>query len=117
MAAAQSPWGSFETRVLHFRFKKTLLKNRKWKDKDQSNAQFSFCGGREAFHQENRPLRNSTLFSLWQSAWPVLKPRQQSFCWIFRYILRSMAKEIAFLKGNVCILYILYIFLFGAKEN
>ena len=42
MAPAQSPWGSFETRVLHFRFKKTLLKNRKWKDKDQRNAQFSF---------------------------------------------------------------------------
>ena len=39
------------------------------------------------------------------------------FCWIFRYILRSMAKEITFLKGNLCILYILYIFVFGAREN
>ena len=32
-----------------------------------------------------------------------MQPRQWSFCWIFRYILHSMAKTITFLKGNLCI--------------
>ena len=31
-----------------------------------------------------------------------MQPRQWSFCWIFRYILHSMAKTITFLKGNLC---------------
>ena len=39
-------------RVLHFRVKNTPLKDKKWKEKVQKNAQLSFCGGREAFHQE-----------------------------------------------------------------
>ena len=30
----------------------TPLKDKKWKEKVQKNAQLSFCGGREAFHQE-----------------------------------------------------------------
>ena len=29
------------------------------------------------------------------------QPRQWSFCWIFRYILLSMAKKITFLEGNL----------------
>ena len=52
MAAAQSPCGGFKTRVLHFSVKNTLLIDKRWKDKVQKNAQFLFCGGREAFHQE-----------------------------------------------------------------
>ena len=32
--------------------KNTPLKDKKWKEKVQKNAQLSFCGGREAFHQE-----------------------------------------------------------------
>ena len=32
-----------------------------------------------------------------------MQPRQQSFCWIFMYILHPMAKTITFLKGNLCI--------------
>ena len=32
-----------------------------------------------------------------------MQPRQRSFCWIFRYILHSMAETITFLKGNLCI--------------
>ena len=32
-----------------------------------------------------------------------IQSRQRSFCWIFRYILHSMAKTISFLKGNLCI--------------
>ena len=47
MAAAQSPCGGFKTRVLHFKVKNTLLKDKKWKVKVKNNAQFSFCGGRK----------------------------------------------------------------------
>ena len=32
-----------------------------------------------------------------------MQPRQWSFCWIFWYILHSMAKTITFLKANLCI--------------
>ena len=52
MAAPRSPCRCFETRVLHFKVKNTPLKDKKWKEKVQKNAQLSFCGGREAFHQE-----------------------------------------------------------------
>ena len=52
MAATRSPCDGFNTRVLHFRFRNILLKDKKWKEKVQKNAQFSFSGGKEAFHQE-----------------------------------------------------------------
>ena len=52
MAATRSPCGGVKTRVLHFKVKNTPLKDKKWKEKVQKNAQFSFCGGRGAFHQE-----------------------------------------------------------------
>ena len=39
-------------RVLHFTVKNTPLKDKKWKEKVQKNAQLSFCGEKEAFHQE-----------------------------------------------------------------
>ena len=52
MAAARSPCRGFKTRVLHFKVKNTPLKDKKWKEKIQKNAQLSFCGEREAFHQE-----------------------------------------------------------------
>ena len=32
-----------------------------------------------------------------------MQPRQWSFCWIFRYILHSMAKTTTFLKRNLCV--------------
>ena len=52
MAATQSPCGGVKPRVLHVKVKNTPLRDKKWKEKVQKNAQFSFCGGREAFHQE-----------------------------------------------------------------
>ena len=52
MAAARSPCVGITTSVLHFKVKNTPLKDKKWNGKVQKNAQFSFCGGREAFHQE-----------------------------------------------------------------
>ena len=53
MAAARSPCRCFKTRVVHFRLKNTPLKwTKKWKEKVEKNAQRSFCGRREAFHQE-----------------------------------------------------------------
>ena len=52
LAAARSPCRYVKTGVLHFKVKNTPLKDKKWKEKVQKNAQLSFCGGREAFHQE-----------------------------------------------------------------
>ena len=52
MAAARSPCRCFKIRVLHFRLKNTPLKDKKEKEKVQKNGQLSFCGVREAFHQE-----------------------------------------------------------------
>ena len=55
MAVTRSPYGGVTTIVPHFKVKNTLLKDKKRKEKVQkkkNNAQFSFCGGREAFHQE-----------------------------------------------------------------
>ena len=52
MAATLSPCRCYKTRVLHFRVKNTPLKDIKWKEKVQKNAQLSFSGGREAFYQE-----------------------------------------------------------------
>ena len=52
MAAARSPCRCFKTIVLHFKVKNTPLKDKKWKEKVQKNAQLSFRGEREAFHQE-----------------------------------------------------------------
>ena len=43
------PRGGFKTRVLQFKDKNTPLKDKKWKEKVQKNAQFSFCGGRKLF--------------------------------------------------------------------
>ena len=48
MTAARSPCRSLKTRVLHFKVKNTLLKDKKWKEKVQKTAQLSFCGEREA---------------------------------------------------------------------
>ena len=42
----------FKTRVLHFKVKNTPLKDKNRKEKVRKNAQLSFCGEREAFHQE-----------------------------------------------------------------
>ena len=52
MAAARSLCRCFKTRVLLFKVKNTQIEDKKWKYKDPKNAQFSFCGGREAFRQE-----------------------------------------------------------------
>ena len=52
MATARSPCRCFKTRVLHFKVKNTPLIDKKWKENVQKNAQLSFCGEREAFHQE-----------------------------------------------------------------
>ena len=51
MAAARSPCRCFKTRAMHFKVKNTPLKDKKWKEKVQKNAQLSFCGEREVFHQ------------------------------------------------------------------
>ena len=45
------------------------------------------------------------------------QPRQRRICWIFRYILHSLAKKITFLKGNVCTYICFKDFFFGGKEK
>ena len=107
MAATQSPCGGVKPRVLHFKVKNTPWRDKKWKEKVQKNAQFSFCGGREAFHQE-------------------IVHRGIQYCFLYGgahglFWNATKAKKITFLKGNLCILKffidVLYIFLFSAKEK
>ena len=79
MAAARSPCRCFKTRVLDFKVKNTPLNDNKWKEKVQKNAQLSFCGGREGFHQEIVLRRiQPGLFSSQRRAWSVLKCNQAS---------------------------------------
>ena len=81
MAAERSPRGCFKTRVLHFKVKNTPLKDKKRKEKVQKNAQLSFCGKREAFHQEI-VLRG--IQPCFLTAEPMvcfeMQPSQRSFC-------------------------------------
>ena len=70
MAAARSPCGGFKTRVLHFKLRYTV-KRQKMYSGSSKNAQFSFC-----FSSRNRPSRNSNLFSSRRSARSVLKCNQ-----------------------------------------
>ena len=44
--------GVFKTKVLHFKIENTPIKDIKWKEKVQKNAQFSFCGQRKALCHE-----------------------------------------------------------------
>ena len=57
---------------------------------------------------------NLVFFRAEHMVWFEMQPRQQSFCWIFMYIMHSMAKKITFLEGNLCIhkrfIVVLYIF-------
>ena len=65
---------------------------------------------------------NLVFFRAEHMVWFEMQPRLRSFCWIFMYILHSMAKKITFLKGNLCIhkrfIVVLYIFFsLARKEN
>ena len=64
MAAVRSPCDGFTTTVLHFKVKNTPLKDKKWKEKVQTNIQFSFCGQRKAFHQEIVPYLELVAFTI-----------------------------------------------------
>ena len=46
MAAERSPCRCFKTRVLHFKVKNIPLKDKKWKEKVQKNAQLSLEKGK-----------------------------------------------------------------------
>ena len=64
---------------------------------------------------------NLVFFRAEHMVWFEMQPRDRSFCWIFMYIMHSMAKKITFLEENLCIhkrfIVILYIFFFGAKRK
>ena len=77
MAAARSPCRCFKTRVLHFKVKNTPLKDKKWKEEVQKNAQLSFCGGGKLFIKKSS-FEEFNLFSSRWSAWSVLKCHQGS---------------------------------------
>ena len=113
MAAAQSPCGGLKNRFLHFKVKSTPLKDKKWKKKIQKRAQFSFCGGREAFHQEI-VLRGIQSALKCNQGSEVFSEFSGTFCTLW-------PSKIMFLKGNLCIykcfINVLYIFFFGAREK
>ena len=64
---------------------------------------------------------NLVFFRAEHMVWFEMQPRQRSFCWIFMYILHSMAKKITFLKGNLCIhkrfIVVLYIFFLRREKK
>ena len=89
MATARSRCRCFKTRVLHFKVKNTPLKDKKWKEKVQKNAQLSFCGEREAFDQKIVLRGNATkamkcnqgseVFADFSGTFCTLWPRQLRF--------------------------------------
>ena len=105
MAAARSTCRCVNRRVLPFKVKNTPLKDKKWKEKVQKNAQLPFCGGREAFHQEI-VLRGIQPCFLHCGAHGLLNATKAAkFLLNFQLHLHSiaMAKTVTFLKGNLCI--------------
>ena len=61
MAAAQSPWGSFETRVLHFRFKKTLLKKQKMERQRSKECSVFFLWRKGSFSSRKSSIEEFNL--------------------------------------------------------
>ena len=123
MAAARSPCRCFKPRVLHFKVKNTPLKDKKWKKKVQKNAQLSFCGGREAFHQEI-VLRGIQPCFLHRGAHGLFWKATKAAKLLLNFQVHFFAlygQDNYFLKGNLCILNffkdILQIFLFSANEK
>ena len=73
MAAARSPCGGFKTRVLHFKVKNSLLKDKKMERGSSKECSVFFSWRMESSSSRNLPSRISTLFSSQRSAWSVLK--------------------------------------------
>ena len=120
MTAARSPCRCFKTRVLHFKVKNTPLKDKKWKEKVQKNAQLSFCGGREAFHQEIVLRGIQPCFFSRRSAWSVLKCNH--FAKFSGTFWTLWTRKLRFWWGILVSIFksltdVLYIFLLCAKEK
>ena len=116
MAAARSPCGGFKTRVLHFKLRYTVKRQKMYRGSSK-NAQFSFCGGREAFHQEIVLRGIQTCFLHGEAGglgFEMQPARRRSFCRTLRYILHPVAKKISFFKRNLYVykrfIYVSYIF-------
>ena len=77
MAAARLACRCFKTRNLHFKVKITPLKDKKWKEKVQKNAQLSFCGGMKLFIKKSS-FEEFNLVFFTTDLWSVLKCNQGS---------------------------------------
>ena len=94
--------------VLRQEFCISRLKIHRWKTKNgkrKFKRMLSFLFGEEeklsieklSFEEFNLVFLTTELMVCFE-----MQPTQWSFYWIFRYILHSMAKNITFLKGNLC---------------
>ena len=121
MASAPSSCVGFETRVQHFNFKITPLKDKK-RERKFKRMLFSFLEEGKLFIKKSSFEEfNLVFFTAECMVCFEMQPRQRRFCWIFRHILHSMAKRITFLKGNLwnhnCFMYVLNIFSSALKKN
>ena len=81
MAAARSPCRCFKTRVLHFKVKNAPLKDKKWKEKVQKNAQLSFCEKGKLFIKKSSLEEfNLVFFTAEPMVCFEMQPSQRSFC-------------------------------------
>ena len=79
------------------------LQDKKWKEKVQKNAQLSFGGGREAFHQEIVRQGIQPCFLHDGAHRPVLKCNQGSevFAEFSSTFCTLWPRQLRFLKGNL----------------
>ena len=111
-----------KTGVLHFKVKNTTLKEKNGKRKFKRIVSFLFEEeGKLSIKKSSFEEFNLVFFTAECMVCFEMQPRQQSFCWIFRYILYSMAKEITFLGEDLCFFKFfivpLYIFSSALKKN
>ena len=81
MAAERSPCRCFKTRVLHFKVKNAPLKDKKWKEKVQKNAQLYFVEKGKLFIKKSSFEEfNLVFFTAEPMVCFEMQPSQQRFC-------------------------------------
>ena len=113
----------FKTKVSHFKFENTPMKDTNGKEKFKKMLWFLFVDKRELFAMKLCFEEfNLVFFAADQSAWLVLnQPTQRGFWRNVRYFLYSMVKESTSFKGNFCIykgfMDVFYILTLAWKKN
>ena len=113
----------FKTKVLHFKFENTPMKDTNGKKKFKKLLRFLFVDKRELFAMKLCLEQfNLVFFAADQSAWLVLnQPRQGGFWRNMRYFLYSTVKESTSFKGNFCtykgFMDVFYILTLAWKKN